>query len=133
MLEEMRTNYTRYLLDGGDEPSWKEVVADSSQDALASMALRGSLALAAPGLPAAGGQQQLSTAQQQARAAEKAAVAERQRLAGAAGKLPAADELDTNWVSDRKWADMSAKERADVNAKRDATREAAAQGVVGIK
>ena len=23
VLEEMQTNYSRYLLDGGDEPSWK--------------------------------------------------------------------------------------------------------------
>jgi hypothetical protein len=112
-LEEMRVNYARYLLDGGDEPTWKAAAADSERDALASMALRGNLQQL--GQPAAGGLNNLTTEQQRVRAAANAAAAEK-RGAAAAGKQPAANEPP--WMPDDKYADMSTAEKEALYAKR---------------
>jgi L-rhamnose isomerase len=131
VLEEMRTTSALYLLDGGAEHSWQVTMDNSMAEALQSMALRSSLAGAAPALPAG---LPLSAQQQQARAVANAA--EKKRLADAAGtgKQPAAEGagLDSTYVSYAKYNAMTGKEKGELNAKRDALREAAAAGKVTV-
>ena len=79
VLKDMQTRYARYLANGGREPTWKEVAAETSQEAMKGFSLRSTLAAkAAPAQP----QPQPTTAQQQARAAE----AEKLRAAAAASR-----------------------------------------------
>jgi hypothetical protein len=131
VLEEMRSTSALWRLDGGAEHSWQVTIDNSMADALQSMALRSSLAGAAPVLPAG---LPMSTQQQQARAVANAAEKKRFVDAAGTGKPPAAEgaELDGKYVSVTKWATMSGKERYEVAAKRDALRDAAGAGRITL-
>jgi hypothetical protein len=131
VLEEMRSTSALWRLDGGAEHSWQVTMDNSMADALQSIALRSSLAGAAPLPPA---QLPLSTQQQQVRAVANAAERKRLAVAPGTGEQPAAEgaELDGTYVSVTKWANMSGKERYEVTAKRDALRDAAAVGRITL-
>ena len=123
-LEEMRIHYALYLLDGGDEPSWEEMAAESEQSTISEMVMQSGYAVSAPELkevkPAVPSQ-----AEQQRRAAANAAAnAERERMRAAAAAAGAAAGVapkpGVSFVKDEKWAVLTWAEKRAVAKERKA-------------
>ena len=130
VLKEMQMRSAKYLVNGGKEPTWKEVVEVSSEEAMKVFALRSTLAAKAAlevldkppyvhsGKPPP---QQASAKQQQQTAAE---VKKLRRLAAVAKQ----ELRDTPWVSPEDLAKLPPAEQTERTAVWKARKEVVEAG-----